>query len=126
METIYLDTHVIVWLYYGLTENLSEEAKSQINENELLVSPMALLEIQYLFETKRISDTSGVIYEALSQDIGLKVCQISFEYVSKKAINQSFTKDPFDRIIVAQASCHNHVLLTKDRLIRDNYSLAIW
>ncbi len=53
---IYLDTHVVVWLYSGLTDKLSELAKSIINENEVYISATVRLELQYLYEIKRITD----------------------------------------------------------------------
>ncbi|MCB8766407.1 hypothetical protein [Planktothrix agardhii] len=37
---IYLDTHVVVWLYAGLTDKLSNLAKSLINTHDLYISPM--------------------------------------------------------------------------------------
>lgn len=126
METIYVDTHIIVWLYYGVIERLSEIAKKYINEYDLLISPIVLLEIQYLFETKKISDIPEIIYQTLNNDLGVKTCRSSFESISKNAFKLSFTKDPFDRIIVAHADFNNRKLLTKDKLIRDNYHLAVW
>ncbi|WP_230458629.1 PIN domain-containing protein [Microcystis aeruginosa] len=51
---IYLDTHIVVWLYAGLTAKLSDCAKHLINENELYISPIVRLELQYLYEIGRI------------------------------------------------------------------------
>jgi hypothetical protein len=45
---IYLDTHVIAWLYAGQTERIPAAARKAVNESELLISPMALVELQYL------------------------------------------------------------------------------
>lgn len=42
------------------------------------------------------------------------------------ALSQSWTRDPFDRFIAAQASIRNELLLTKDRTIRRNCSVACW
>ena len=53
--TAYLDTHVAVWLHAGLIEKLSLEAKRQIEANDLLLSPMVLLEFLYLYERERIA-----------------------------------------------------------------------
>lgn len=47
---IYLDTHVVVWLYAGLTAKLSDLAKLLINKHELYISPIVRLELQYLYE----------------------------------------------------------------------------
>lgn len=53
---IYLDTHVVVWLYCGLTDKLSDLAKSLIDDHEVYVSAIVRLELQYLYEIKRIKD----------------------------------------------------------------------
>ena len=37
---IYLDTHVVVWLYAGRTDLFPPLAKSQIDGNDLLISPL--------------------------------------------------------------------------------------
>jgi len=51
---VYLDTHVVVWLYAGLTENLSDNAKKAIENCEVLISQIVRLELQFLFEIARI------------------------------------------------------------------------
>ncbi len=58
---IYLDTHIVVWLYAGLTAKLSDCAKHLINENELYISPIVRLELQYLYEIGRITEKSDDI-----------------------------------------------------------------
>jgi len=40
---IYLDTHVVVWLYAGLVGKLSQPVKDLINDNELCISPVVRL-----------------------------------------------------------------------------------
>jgi PIN domain nuclease of toxin-antitoxin system len=51
---IYLDTHVVLWLYLRTGEGLSERARHSIEyEPEILISPMVLLELDYLHEVGR-------------------------------------------------------------------------
>ena len=51
---IYLDTHVVLWLYLRRGEALSERARHSIEyEPEILISPMVLLELDYLHEVGR-------------------------------------------------------------------------
>jgi len=38
----------------------------------------------------------------------------------------SWTRDPFDRIIVANAAVNHNILVTKDQNILENYEKAIW
>ena len=123
----YLDTHVAVWLHDGLVERLSSEAKRQIEENDLLISPMALLEFQYLYDRKRIGVEAEPLYSYLHSTFGVELCGFPFPAVARQALTVSWTADPFDRLIVAQASAnHESALITADVAIRRNYARAVW
>ena len=123
---IYLDTHVVVWLYAGLTEKISPKATELINANPLYISPMVQLELEYLNEIGRITVGSAIIVETLSISIGLELCQLSFPQIITEAVTETWTRDPFDRIIVAHAKSRKAELLTKDSSILENYPKAIW
>ena len=123
---IYLDTHVVVWLYSGETDLFSSTASRLIEDNELLISPMVLLELQYLMEIKRIIVEPAIIFDNLAETVGLQKCRSSFGRVIAESMGITWTKDPFDRIITATAAMHNAILLTKDEQIRQEYSRALW
>ena len=123
---IYLDTHVVVWLYAGKIEKLSEQARELINGHEVFISPVVRLELQYLFEIQRITDEANEIVFDLSDRIGLKMCDKSFNTIISGALDFSWTRDPFDRIIVANANINHNILVTKDQNILKNYEKAMW
>ena len=123
---IYLDTHVVVWLYAGALDKLTEEAKSLINQNDLVISPIVRLELQYLYEIQRIIIESNQILTDLSDLIGLRVCEKNFNKIINSAVNFPWTRDPFDRVIVANAAVDNDILISKDQTILDNYEQAVW
>ena len=123
---IYLDTHVVVWLYAGKIEKLSEQAKKLINDHEIIISPVVRLELQYLFEIQRVTDEANEIVFDLSDRIGLKMCDKSFNTIVSGALDLSWTRDPFDRIIVANAAVNHNILVTKDQNILENYEKAMW
>ena len=123
---IYLDTHVAVWLYAGQINQLSGRAKDLINNNEVLISPIVRLELQYLFEIQRITDSAKQIISDLSDRIGLKICDKNFNTIISNALDYSWTRDPFDRIIVANADINHNILITKDQNILNNYKKAAW
>jgi len=123
----YLDTHVLLWLYAFADKRISQTALEQIRSSDiLLVSPMALLELTYLKEIGRTNVTSDTIYRELESSIGLEVCAQPFGVVVSTAQQQTWTRDPFDRIIVGQASIKNSLLITKDKTILDHYEYAVW
>lgn len=123
---IYLDTHVVVWLYAGELDRISKPAQNLIEENDLVISPMVILELTYLQEIDRLSVESTVIIESLEAAIGLCICRLSFHRLVMEAMIQKWTRDPFDRIIAANALCAKSKLLTKDATILKHCPYAIW
>lgn len=126
-EVTYLDTCVVVWLFGGETHKLSKTAIAGIQaEGEILISPAVVLELQLLHEIKRARTTALKVVERLSSEIGLAVCRLPFASVVESAIDLGWTRDPFDRLIVAHAIAHEAPLVTKDERIRKHYRRSIW
>lgn len=123
---IYLDTHVVAWLYAGATELLSGAARTAIETESLLVSPMVLLELEFLREIGRLGVGATSVLEELRGRIGLEICDLDFRRVAASAREVSWTRDPFDRVIVGQAIAAGRGLLTKDRSIRRRFRSATW
>ncbi len=123
---IYLDTHVVAWLFAGRLDLFPEGARRRLEQNDLLVSPMVALELEYLFEIQRTIEPAPVVIEELQRKIGLKICDLPFPAVISEAQRQGWTRDPFDRVITGQAALRKAALLTKDELIREHYSQAVW
>jgi PIN domain nuclease of toxin-antitoxin system len=121
---IYLDTHIVVWLYAGLTNFFSQEIRELINRSDIQISPIVRLELQYLYEINRIADQPDAMISDLSNRLGLQVDKETFDTIVGRALAVSWTRDPFDRLIVANAGLNNHILLTKDRTILANYPFA--
>lgn len=123
---IYLDTHVVVWMYAGELDRIPATVADLVEANELLISPAVLLELQFLKEIKRISTDPMLILQTLEETIGLRMCTLDFSKVVIGALSQSWTRNPFDRIIAAHALIRNAPLLTKDRSILSNCPVASW
>jgi PIN domain nuclease of toxin-antitoxin system len=123
---IHLDTHVVVWLYAGDLRRFSPAARRRLDREELRISPMVALEVQYLHEVGRISENAGVVLSDLARKLGLVQAEGDFSAVAAAAMDLGWTRDPFDRVIVAHAALYGATLLTKDRSIRRNYGRAVW
>jgi PIN domain nuclease of toxin-antitoxin system len=122
----YLDTHLVIWLYSGNLDLISQKAKDIIETHELLYSPIIKLEIQYLKEIKKIKEGPKKIIESLKSEIGLKESKIDFAKIVDASIKLTWTRDPFDRLIISNALVTNSILLTKDENILRNYKRAVW
>lgn len=127
MDTlIYLDTHVAAWLYAGALDSISARASALLRENALRIAPMVRLELQYLYEIERVTRPAPEVVLSLQRAIGFEICDHPFDLVVEHAERLDWTRDPFDRLIVAQASIGQDRLLTKDETIRDHYAHAVW
>lgn len=126
METLFVDTHILMWLYAGEMKHLSPKAREALQLSPLLVCPISLLEIDYLFEVGRFKTTSGALISFLQQRHDFEVPNDSFADVVEEAKKLSWTRDPFDRFLAAHASLRKVPILTKDRHIRKHYPRCVW
>ncbi len=123
---IHLDTHAVAWLYAGRVDLFPERARSLLREGALRVSPIVELELQYLFETGRVSEPAAPVLAELADALGLELCDLPFATVVRNAAALDWARDPFDRLIVGQAEARQATLVTKDRTIRENCPRVAW
>jgi PIN domain nuclease of toxin-antitoxin system len=125
--SIYLDTQILVWLGQGQVEKLTPAATQAIESSDLIISPMVLLELQYLFEIKKVIKPPVALLSQLTALIGLKVSDHPFPAVVQAALFETWTRDPFDRVIVAQARSDSYSgLISSDTTIQQHYSKTVW
>ena len=123
----YLDTQVAVYLGEGALKRVSDEAQELLGRAELLISPMALIEMEILNEIRRIDLSATDIVRKLEYEIGLRVCTMPFTKIAEIALDEAWTRDPFDRMIVAQAKANGLAyLISADAEIAMNYSRTVW
>jgi PIN domain nuclease of toxin-antitoxin system len=124
--TVYLDTHAVIWVIQGDWDQLGPAARRAIGECDLVVSPAVVLELELLHKIGRLRVSASSIVTALTTDIGLRVCDLPFRMVVDYALKENWGRDPFDRLIVANAKAAEAPLVTKDARIRRHYSRVIW
>jgi len=122
---IYLDTHILVWIYQDVNK-LPKKSLELIENNDLHYSPLVKLELQYLYEINRISNPPEQILQYLYSNIGLKESDKAFGEIIEYAMGINWTRDAFDRLIVASAMASSAKLMTKDKNILKNFSQAVW
>jgi PIN domain nuclease of toxin-antitoxin system len=125
-KVVHLDTHVIVWLYEGRVERLGSAARRAIESGNPVASPAAVLELEFLHEIGRLKPSATKVMTSLAAQIGLQICDMTFRTVVDRALHEAWGRDPFDRLIVANAKAASAPLATKDERILSNYSRAIW
>jgi PIN domain nuclease of toxin-antitoxin system len=123
----YLDTQVAVWIALGELDRLSPTATEHIRSTDLLISPTVLLELEYLYEIKRFTLRGQDIARKLEHEVGVRVCGLGFPEIVIVALEEKWTRDPFDRLIVAHAKANGlSPLISADKTIREQYLRAVW
>jgi PIN domain nuclease of toxin-antitoxin system len=97
-----------------------------IDMHEPRVSPLASLELAYMHEIGRARDPVPMMLAALRKSLGLEVHDISLAELVQTAMDQTWTRDPFDRLIAAHAIAADVPLITADRTILEHLPLATW
>lgn len=123
---ILLDTHAALFLHAGELELFTSPTLTLLETEMLSISPMVLLEMDYLKEIGRINFDSRQILKDMKRDLEINVASNGWLEIILQASSLTWTRDPFDRIIAAQALYLETPLLTKDRAILDNCSRAFW
>jgi PIN domain nuclease of toxin-antitoxin system len=88
---------------------------------------MVMLELEMLYEKGTLNFTASQILSDLNSQIGVGVCRLSMAVIMNAALSIKWTREPGDRIIVANAIANNEApLVTSDRRISQHYRNAIW
>jgi PIN domain nuclease of toxin-antitoxin system len=114
--SLLLDTHVVLW---WLTDDpsLSDEIKDRLDqEPDVYVSPATVWEVA-------IKQSIGKLVEPLNlaeevRDSGFRELRISHEHAMAAGRLPLIHRDPFDRMLIAQATCEGLTLVTRDEQIQ--------
>lgn len=123
---ILIDTHIALWLYAGMAERVPAATRALIADGQPRISPLVTLELAYLKEVGRARDPVATMLAELRRDVGVEIADVSLAELTQAAIDLSWTRDPFDRLIAAHAIVENAPLVTADQTIREHLSLATW
>ncbi len=107
-----LDTHVLLW-WLADDEALAPDVKELIDtETDVFISAASVWEIAIKQALGKLTATSDV-YSALDRS-GLNELPIRSRHAVEAGGLPPLHRDPFDRMLVAQARCEDLMLLTRD------------
>lgn len=111
-----LDTHVFIWAMEG-SKKLSADIMIKISDpkNEIFISVATIWEIVLKRQAKKMKLAFNPV--ASIEKTGLKVIPIQIPHVLGIGELPLYHKDPFDRILIAQAIVENLTLVTSDEKI---------
>ncbi len=110
-----LDTHALLW-FLNKDSRLPETTKTQIEEAEsVFVSMASLWEISIKVNIGKLTLMAPFETIRLNMiNLGIEELPISFEDAITYLSIPLHHRDPFDRILVAQAMNHSLILISRD------------
>ena len=109
---ILLDTHAVIWIAQG-----HRRARSLERFPRLYLSPVTLLEVQFLAEAGRLRLTERRSAVALADDERWRIDEPPAAKWFAEACGVAWTRDPFDRLLVAHARLRRWKLATADDML---------
>lgn len=122
----FLDTHAAVALASGEIEAFGRRSADLLERASLFVSPFVRLELCFLDEIRRLDDDPDAVIASLATTYGVMVSMDSVHAVVAEAMTLHWTRDPFDRLLVATAKLHRAPFISRDSHIHDHYADAVW
>ena len=124
-----LDTHALLWFIAG-SSDLSDAARALIEdaENEKFVSIVSIWEtaIKVSIDKMSLSSPFDDLFPHQLQINGFDLLPVKVEHASVITTLPFHHRDPFDRLLIAQAIEEKMTLVSIDEVF-DNYGIArIW
>lgn len=120
-----LDTHGALWFLSG-DERLSNNAVRHLSDgaNRVLLSPAVVWEIAIKRSLGKLAVPEE--YLSLLLDAGVQPLALSVEHAAAVERLPPHHRDPFDRMLVAQAAIEGAALVSRDEALRPYDVTLIW
>lgn len=116
-----LDTHFLLWIVLDVAR--LAELPWLKRYQPWGVSPVSLLEMQFLAEAGRLEVKMAELTTALGDDPRFLIDDVPFLNLIQQAIPLRWTRDPFDRLLAAHSAARRTPLCSIDREIRVHHPL---
>ena len=113
---VLLDTHLLLWAL-GSPSKLSAASRKQIESAEVFVSAASIWEISIKRSLGKLQADPREVVAAIAP-AGFALLPITGEHAAKIVELPALHKDPFDRMLIAQATIEPMILLTNDEGLR--------
>lgn len=122
-----LDTHIFLWLN-DRPEKLSNQALKSCADptNSIYLSLISLWEIQIKSQLGKLTISASwqTMVQTQSEENGLQILSLSQAHIEQLDLLGSHHRDPFDRMLIAQARAEEMVLVSADGVF-ENYDVMV-
>ncbi len=124
-----LDTHALIWFAFG-DQRLSATAKSAIESpyNQVLVSAATAWELTTKVRIGKlpVAEQFARKFREKVKGLGFQELAVTVEHGQRAGLLAGAHKDPFDRMLIAQALTENMPIVSNERLFDQYHVRRVW
>ena len=129
MRTLPLDTHSLLW-WINRPQLLSVDARREIAErrNRVLVSAASVYELAFKHRLSKLDEATTLVetFALWIGDEGFEHLDITHEHAMTAGRFDPRRRDPFDRLLTAQASIEGVELVSNEKLFDSFGVRRLW
>lgn len=124
-----LDTHALLWWLLG-DRSLSERAHADIahDANTVTVSAVSAMEVAIKFHSGKLPQADNLAhnFEMVLTRQGFAELPITVSHARAAGLLNIAHKDPFDRLLIAQAQIEDMILVSNEKLFDATGVRRLW
>ena len=126
---VLLDTHVLIWWVYDAPElNRTSRELLENNANSGVISAASAWEMAIKYQLGRLPHAADLVtnFSGLMEIVDFEMLPISAEHGVRAGLLPMHHKDPFDRVLIAQAQAESMPIVSNDTIF-DSYGVRrLW
>lgn len=124
-----VDTHVLIWMFAG-DRRLSKSAHALLAsfENDVFVSAVSAWEVSIKYRLGKLPEAQKLVgnIARFIEEVGFRELRVSIDHAQRAGSLPGSHRDPFDRMLIAQAQAENLALVSNEKFF-DSYGIKrIW
>jgi PIN domain nuclease of toxin-antitoxin system len=126
---VLLDTHTLIW-WATDDPKLSRDARSVLSsfDTEVFVSAASAWEVSTKVRIGKLpgAEMFAAEFPARVERLGFRELAIRMEHGQRAGLLPGAHKDPFDRMLIAQAQAENMQIVSNEKVFDDYHVRRIW
>lgn len=126
---VLVDTHALLWAVTG-DRRLSQNAQAAMEsfESEVFVSAASAWEICTKHRLGKLPEADAIVgsLSSLLGQLGFRELAVSLKHAERAGTLPGKHRDPFDRMLIAQAQAENLTIISNDRLFDEYGVTRLW
>ena len=123
-----IDTHLLIWTAAGEDARVPLRVRRWMDENSCFVSAVSGYEIAQKFRIGKLPQAAAMLrnFDRWVRELGFVLLPLTAAHAVRAGLLEGEHRDPFDRLLAAQAEAENMMLLSNDEKLDGFGMKRVW